>query len=167
MKKHIKHIVTSITLSALLGCVGSETTPDGGDSGASGGGSDCIFRSSVRGYSVLDESNLIIEASGRKKYHVVLQRRAHGIRSTWGIGFDSPSSRVCASFSEVVFRGHMDNESIRIMSIQELSEEDHESLLIQFGKKEPEIETTPAPQEVGGAEVEELDTAATDESSGN
>jgi hypothetical protein len=96
-----------------------------------------------------------------------LQRRARGITSTWGIGFDSPSSRVCAGFSEVVFQGNMDNESIRILSIRELSPEDHEDILIQFGKKKPEIEQTPVPRDVEGAEVEELDTAATDESSGN
>ncbi len=56
----------------------------------------------------------------------------------------------------------MDKESIRIASIRELSPEDHDDLLIQFGKKEPEIEQTPEPQEVEGAEVEELDTDAAD-----
>ena len=61
----------------------------------------------------------------------------------------------------------MDNDSIRISSIRELSPEDHEDILIQFGKKKPEIEQTPVPRDVKGAEVEELDTAATDESSGN
>jgi hypothetical protein len=56
----------------------------------------------------------------------------------------------------------MANESIRIESIRELAPEDHEYLLIQFGKKEPEIEQTPVPREVKGAEVEELDPAAND-----
>ena len=160
-------MIIVLTSSLLLACVGSETSPDGDRSEVSSGRTDCIFRSSIRGYSVLDESNLIIEGSGRRNYHVILQRRAHGIRSTWGIGFDSPSSRVCAGFSEVVFQGHMDNDSIRISSIRELSPEDHEDILIQFGKKKPEIEQTPVPRDVEGAEVEELDTAATDESSGN
>jgi len=57
----------------------------------------------------------------------------------------------------------MANESIHIASIRELTPEDHEDLLIQFGKKEPEFEQTPAPREVKGAEVEELDPAANDE----
>ena len=83
------------------------------------------------------------------------------------IGFDTTSSRVCARFSEVLFRGHLDGDSIRILSIQELSPEDHEAILIRYGKKEPEIEQTPAPQEVKGAEVEELDTAASDNPSGD
>jgi hypothetical protein len=164
---HIKQLIIMGFSSILLACAGSETAPDGEDSVASSGRTDCIFRSSIRGYTVLDESNLVIEGSGRRKYHLVLRRPAHGIKSTWAIAFDSPTSRVCAGFSEIIFKGHMDNESIRIMSIQELSPEDHESLLIQFGKKKPEIETTPVPREVEGAEVEELDKAAADQSSGN
>ena len=164
---HIKQLITVVFSSILLACAGSETAPDGEDSGASSGRTDCIFRSSIRGYSVLDESNLVIEGSGRHYYHVVLRRRAHGIKSTWAIGFDSPTSRVCAGFSEVVFQDTVSMDSIGIMSIRELSPEDHEYLLIQFGKKKPEIEQTPVPREVKGAEVEELDTAAADDSSGD
>ena len=163
----IKQNVIVLISSILLACAGSDTTSDGDIEGASGGRTDCIFRSSIRGYAVLDESNLIIEGSRRSNYHAVLQRPARGIRSTWAIGFDSSSSRVCAGFSEVIFQGHMDNESIRIASVRELSQEEHEGLLIQYGKKKPEIEQTPTPREVKGAEVEELDTAATDDSSGN
>jgi hypothetical protein len=61
-----------------------------------------------------------------------------------------------------VFRGHFDGESIRITSIRELTPEEEEDLLIRFGKKEPEIKQTPAPHEVEGAEVEELDPAASE-----
>ncbi len=116
---------------------------------------------------MLDESNLIIEGSGRRKYHMTLRRRAHGLRSSWGIDFSSPTSRVCAGFSEVLFDDDFHGGAIRIASIRELSPEEHEYLLIQFGKKEPEIKQTPVPREVKGAEVEELDPAATDDKSGN
>jgi len=164
---HIKQYIIILFSSVLLACASSETTPDTGVSAASGNRTDCIFSSSIRGYTVLDESNLVVEGSGRKKYHLVLRRPARGIRSTWAIGFDSSTSRVCAGFDEVIFQGHMEGESIRIVSIRELSLEEHEDLLIQFGKKKPEIEQTPAPKEVKGAEVEELDTAATDDTSRN
>ena len=83
-----------------------------------------------------------------------------GLRSSWGIDFDSATGRVCAGFSEVLFEGQFDGESIRIASIRELSQEEHEHLMIQFGKKEPEIRQTPVPKEVQGAEVEELDPGA-------
>ncbi len=164
---HIKQLVIISLSCGLLACASPDLASDGSKDGTRSGRTDCIFRSSIRGYTVLDESNLIIEGSGRRNYHVALRRRAYGISSSWGITFDSPTSQVCAGFSEVVFDGHLGGESIPIASIRELSPEDHEDLLIKFGKKKPEIEQTPAPAEVKGAEVEELDTADTDDSSGN
>ncbi len=106
---------------------------------------------------MLDEQNLIIDASARRSYHVTLQRRAFGLKSTWAIGFDSPSSRICEGFSEIVFDDQIGVDRIRISSIRLLSPEEEEALLIQFGIKEPEIEHTPTPGEVKGADVEELD----------
>ena len=123
---------------------------------------DCIHEPSVRGYRVLDEQNLLIDATGRRTYHVGLQRRAFGLRGSMAITFRSPSNRVCKDFSEVLFREFMFDESydsVRIRSIRLLTPEEEEDLLIRFGKKEPEIEQTPVPQDVKGAEVEELDTA--------
>ena len=111
---------------------------------------------------MLDDSSLIIEASARRSYHMTLRRRAYGLSSTWGIGFKTPTGRVCAGFSEIVFESPMENDSIRIASIRELNKDELETLLIQYGKKEPEVKQTPAPREVPGAEVEELDPAASD-----
>lgn len=79
-----------------------------------------------------------------------------------GIAFKSTSSRVCDDFSEILFHENVFDrtfDSIRIRSIRLLTPEEEEHLLIQFGKKEPEIEQTPTPQDVKGAEVEELDSA--------
>jgi Family of unknown function (DUF6491) len=163
----LKQLVIVSFSCYLVACASTNPGTDGAQDASSSGRTDCIFRSSIRGYSVLDESNLIIEGSGRRNYHVVLRQRAFGISSSWGIGFNSPTDRICAGFSEVVFDGHMDSQSIAIASIRELSPEDHEDLLIRFGKKKPEIEQTPAPADVKGAEVEELDTADTDDKSGN
>ena len=155
----IKQVVTTICLSVLVACAATDTENDEPDSSRS----DCIYQPSIRGYSVLDESNLIVSTSGRRQYHVVLQRRAHGLRSSWGIAFKSPTGRICSAFSEVVFKGHFDGESIRIATIRELSPEEEEDLLIRYGKKEPEIEQTPVPPEVKGADVEELDPVVDDE----
>jgi len=81
-----------------------------------------------------------------------------------GIVFDSQTSRICSGFSEVVFSDPFGDrmEAIQISHIRLLSPEEEEDLLIQFGKKEPEIKHMPAPQEVEGAEVEELDPAASE-----
>ncbi len=114
---------------------------------------------------VLDEANLIVEASARRKYHVGLRRRALGLRSSWGISFDSPTSRVC-SYSYLLFDGQFGNESIPIAFVRALDPDEEEMLLIQYGRKEPEIEQTPVPVDLPGAEVEELDSGSRDDASG-
>ena len=157
-KIYLKQLLIIVSLSGLVACAGTVSDEDRSDSPRS----DCIYQPSIRGYSVLDESNLIVSASARRLYHVVLSRRAFGLRSNWSIGFKSATGRICAGFSEVVFDGRFDGESIRIDSIREISEEEEEDLLIRYGKKEPEYEQTPVPQDVEGADVEELDTAADD-----
>ncbi len=159
---YLKQLFVIISLSALAACAG--TTEQAGEASSEDRDrrDDCIHEPSVRGYRVLDEQNLLIDASGRRTYHVVLRRRAYGLRSSMGIGFKSTSSRVCEDFSEVVFNDGMFDrsfDSIRIRSIRLLSPEEEEHLLIQFGKMEPEIEQAPSPQDVQGAEVEELDSA--------
>ena len=154
----LRQLLIFSTLSVLAACTGTPTDPDDGVSRRG----DCILQSSIRGYRVLDEQNLIVSASGRRNYHVTLQRRAYGLRSSWAIAFDSPSGRICDSFSEVVFDDDIGLGRIRIAMIRELTPEEEEGLLIQFGIKEPEIKRTPAPREVEGADVEELDPDAGD-----
>ena len=152
MKPLLKQFIIVFFSSILIACA---STP-GDDSHEASPRGDCIHEPSIRGYTVLDERNLIIDA-GRRSYHLVLQRRAWGLKSSWGIAFDTTTSRVCAGFDEMMFKGHLDGESIRIESIQALTPEEEEHLLIRFGKKEPEIEHTPPPANVKGADVEELD----------
>jgi hypothetical protein len=157
MKDVIKQLLSVGTLSILVACAG---TPEGEDSSTyedEPQRNDCIHEPSIRGYSVLDEQNLLVDAAGRRSYHVILMRRAYGLRDTWAIGFRSPTSRICERFSDVVFDGHFGDESIRIKSIRQIEPEEKEALLIRFGKKEPEVRPTPAPEEVKGADVEELD----------
>ena len=164
----IKQVVIAVISSSLLACASTNEASSDGESSVRSSRSNCILRSSIRGYTVLDESNLILDGAGRRKYHVGLQRRAYGLKSSQGISFDTSTMRICAKFDVLKYEGYFGGgDSVRIALIRELSPAEHEDLLIQFGKKEPEIEQTPAPQEVKGAEVEELDPAATDDSSGN
>ena len=155
IKNYYKQSIIVLLSSSLLACAGTVSDPDSRRS-------DCISQSSIRGYTVLDEANLIVEGSSRRSYHVGLQRRAFGLNSSWSIAFRSPTGRICASFSELIFNGGFERESIRIASIKELTPDEEEILLIQYGKKMPEIEQTPAPAELPGAEVEELDPDAND-----
>jgi hypothetical protein len=155
----MKQILIILILSVLSACAGSEEARDDGEDRRR----DCILQSSIRGYTVLDEQNLIVDASARKKYHVTLSRRAYGLRNSWTIGFYDSSSagRICSRFSEIVYSDGMTHKSReRIASIRQLTPEEEENLLIRFGLKEPEVTPVPVPQEVKGADIEELDPDA-------
>ena len=119
--------------------------------------SNCILKGSIRDYQVLDDMNLVVRASGKRRYHVALSRRSPGLNSGWRVGFSARTSRICAGTGDVVVQVFEDYEAIRIAHIQPLNTAEYEELMIRYGKMEPELEQTPAPQKVEGAEVEELD----------
>ena len=158
IQKHmLKQCFIVLFSSGIVACAGPgepvELAADGGESR----GRDCISQSSIRDYQVLDDSNLIVTAAVKRKYHVILTRRAFGLRSTWKIGFRSPTARICSGSGEIVFQDGMGPERITIRSVRELTPDEADELLVRFGKKEPEFEQAPATEDVEGAEVEELD----------
>ncbi len=161
MKKSvIKQVVVACFSSILVACATTNDTPESAVDDGYSRGSDCIFEGTIRDYTVLDESNLVVTASAKRKYHIELFRRAYGLRSSWHIGFTSPTSRICPGFSEIIVDDNFGPEAIRISSIRALSPEEYDDLLIRYGKKEPELVENPANEDVenvSGAEVEELD----------
>ena len=162
----LKQIVIVFSLCTIIACAGTSEPTDSAATQRMDSRRDCIPEPSIRGYTVLDEQNLIVDSSGRRKYHVVLRRRAYGLQNSLGVAFKSPTSRICSGVSDVVFSDSFGGrtEAVGILEVRLLSPEDEEDLLIRFGKKEPEIKRTPAPREVEGAEVEELDPAASEKS---
>lgn len=156
-KNILKQIFILLYLSILVACAGSEPPLDGAADRSRGGTSDCISSGTIRDYQVLDDANLIVTGGVSRMYHVALSRRAMGLRSSWSIGFRSTTGQICAGFGEIVVDDGMGPDRIRIASIRQLTPAELDALLVRFGKKEPEIEPAPAPTEVEGAEVEELD----------
>ena len=156
MKNYLNYIVIAISLSGLFACASTEET----DSAARTGFSDCIYEGTIRDYIILDDANLLVTASAKRNYHIALSRRAFGLRSAWKVGFTSPTERICAGFSDIVVDAGAGLEKIRIRSIRRLTAEQTDALLVQYGRKKPEIEQAPTPQPVEGAEVEELDEVA-------
>lgn len=157
----MKQLITVIISCCLVSCAGTSERPDSASDEGATGRNDCIREPSIRGYTVLDEQNLIVEVSRSRAYHVILYRRAYDLNRSRGIWFKSTSGRVCAGFDSVEYEGSVAGQN-RIESIRELTKEEEEHLLIQYGKKEPEIKQTPVPQEIEGADVEELDRAASE-----
>lgn len=162
----MKQIIFFLVSGVLAACAGSSEAPDGQAEADDRRGGSCISER-IRRYTVLDEANVIALGTLRRSYHVVLQRRAWGLKSSTPMKLDSSTNRVCAGFGELVYVGNnREPERIRIRQITELNNEEYEDLLIRWGLLEPEIKTTPEPKEVEGAEIEELGSAE-DDSSGN
>ena len=154
---YIKQLFIGVCLSSLVACA----TPKSGDPESASEGSsrvtNCILEGTVRDYRVLNDSNLVVTAAGSRKYHIELTRPAFRLKSTWQIGFLPSGSRICAGFSELVIKDSFDSDRVRIKRIVRLNKDDYEELMIRFGLMEPEIEQAREPEEVEGAELEELD----------
>ena len=158
MKTVYLHIFIVFFSSVLAACATSNERLDQSAEERPGGGHDCISQVSIRDYYVLDDANLIVTGSLKRRYHVTLTHRAFGLRSTWRIGFRSPTGQICPGSSDLIVADGMGSgEKIRVRSIRELTPEEHEDLLVRFGKKEPEVPQALEPADVSGAEVEELD----------
>lgn len=160
----MKQLIVLLVSGVLAACAGSSEAPDGQAEADDHRGGRCISER-IRGYTVLDEVNVIALGTLRRSYHVVLQRRAWGLRSSTPMKLDSSTNRVCAGFGELVYVGNnREPERIRIRQITELNNEEYEDLLIRWGLLEPEIESKPEPKDVDGAEIEELDPEIEDSS---
>ena len=150
-------IIIVISSSILFACATPDRAPEDTQFERQSRISNCFSGGTVRNYRVLDEANLIVTAAGKRRYHVVLSRRAFGLKSSWGIGFSSSTGQICSGFSDIVLDQGSGPEKIRIRSIHRLNADEEETLLIRFGLQEARFEHTPAPAKVQGAEVEELD----------
>ena len=158
IKTIIKQLITLVISCSLVACATSEDRYESAGDPVTTRGHDCISQSTIRDYQVLDDRNLIVTAGAKRKYHVQLSRQAFGLRSNWKIGFRSPTGRICSGTGDVVVDDSFgDKETIRILSIKEVATDELNALLVQFGKKVPEVEQAPAEEEVKGAVVEELD----------
>ena len=157
-KPVIKQIIILFFSGLLLGCASSGDNYESAGDPVKTRGNDCFLQSSVRDYQVLDDSNLIVTGSGQRKYHIELVSRAYGLRSSWSIGFRSTTGMVCSGSGSIVMNDGFGSQgiAIRLRSVRQITLDEHEALLVRYGKKEPEEQQAPAEEEIEGAEVEEL-----------
>ena len=121
-------------------------------------GSDCIWIRTIRDYRSLDSRNLLIYGAGKSAYFVRLAHASMELKTSMQVGFSSRDDRLCPFGGDgLVFSGGFSNEAVTIRAISRISSDQAEDLLLRFGKKEPERQHVPAPREVQGAEIEELD----------
>jgi hypothetical protein len=158
LKQFIKQSFIILSSCTLVACASPGDSQESAADAVESRAHDCISQSTIRDYQVLDDSNLIVTAGAKRKYHVELSRRAFGLRSNWQIGFKSPTGRACAGTGEVIVDdGFGRRESIRLSSVREINPDELDELLVRYGRKAPEFEQAAAQEDVEGAEVEELD----------
>jgi len=156
-KQLIKQLLIICCSSSIVACATTSEDPNEAEYADEPRANDCISQMSIRDYQVLDESNLIVTERAKRKYHVILSRRAFGLQSTWHIAFRSHSGRICSAFSDLIVDDGFRSEAIGIRAVRRLTPDEYDDLLVRFGKKEPDVKQTTAPEPVKGAEVEELD----------
>lgn len=157
VKRLMKQLLTALLFAFTLIAAGTRDASADELSAVDRNGSDCIWIRTVRDYTSLDDQNLLVRGSGKRIYLVTLLYPSFELRSSMGLGFSSRDDQLCPFGGDgIVFEG-LSREAIRIRSITEVSADEAEKLMVQFGRKEPKEQQTTAPEAVKGAEVEELD----------
>jgi hypothetical protein len=156
MKSVFRQILAILTSCIIAGCA-TTGEPDAGSSGdVDFRGSDCILISTIRDYTPLDHSNLLIYGPGKRAYFVTLVHSAFELRSSFRLQFSSRDGQLCPYGGDEIVVGSFGHEAVGIRAISRVTEEQAEQLLIRYGRKEPAEQQAPAPEDVKGAEVEEL-----------
>jgi len=156
MKMFIKQLVTLIFSSILLIACAATGPGSGTERDLTDTGSDCISIRTIRDYTPLDRSSLIIEGSGNRLYYVTLVMSSFELRSSSRIGVESRDSWLCPYGGDRLIFGGFNESSISIRGISRLTPEQADDLLIKYGKKKPPELEDPTPPQLDGAEVEEL-----------
>jgi len=119
---------------------------------------DCIFARSVRDYTPLDRSHLILRGPSRKRaYLVTVTGAATSLRTDWRIAFRTRDTRLCPRGGDAILVDDPVQRELRIASIREITDRDVDTLMVHFGRREADEQKAPQPADVPAAGVEELD----------
>jgi len=119
---------------------------------------DCIFARSVRDYTPLDRSHLILRGPSRKRaYLVTVTGAATSLRTDWRIAFRTRDTRLCPWGGDAILVDDPVQRELRIASIREITDRDVDTLMVHFGRREADEQKAPEPADVPEAGVEELD----------
>jgi len=157
MKQFIKHIVIMFYSSVLLiACAATGDDPPM-ERDINERGSDCISIRTIRDYTPLDNSSLLIEGSGNRLYYVTLGISSFELRGSHRIGVESRDEWLCPYGGDgLVFDGFNTMGPTSIRGISRVTAEQADELLYRYGKKERPQEQDSAPPVLDGAEVEEI-----------
>jgi hypothetical protein len=156
LKNKLLQVFTLLISCVVAGCAASDrsTSADRGDIDYRG--SDCILISTIRDYTPLDDSNLLIYGPAKRAYLVSLVYSTFELRSSFSLQFSSRDDQLCPYGGDGIVVGSFRDETVGIRAISRVTEEQADQLLIRYGRKKPAEQQAPAPEDVKGAEVEEL-----------
>ena len=137
-------------LAAAGGIAGCATTDTSDRAGTDGRASDCIFSSSIRDFTALDNRNLILDAPGSRAYHVVLATPSLNLQSEFRIGVldRDGDNRICPFGRDRILVDGPLREEISIRSIRQIDEVGVEALRVEFGLEEAASEDSVTVTEV-------------------
>ena len=153
-------IIQLVMAFTLSGCSTISEDADGTSSvskDADFQGTDCILIRTIRDYSPLDKSHLLITGSGKRTYFVTLFWPAYELRHSTSLKFKSRDGQLCPYGGDAIIFGTFSAESVSIRAISRVSAEEKQELLVRYGSIERAEQKPPEPASVKGAEVEELD----------
>ena len=167
MKKLLKQLVIIITSSVLSVSCASVEEDSGLGRDIDTRGSDCISIRTIRDYTPLDNSSLLIEGSGNRLYYVTLGMSSFELRGSHRIGVESRDEWLCPYGGDgLVFDGFSTMGPTSIRGISKVTAEQADELLYRHGRKERPQEQDSAPPELDGAEIEDIGEEPPPEQSG-
>jgi hypothetical protein len=155
-KYYSNRVIALLASCAISACASTDGPASASDGDIDYRGSDCILISTIRDYTPLDDSNLLIYGPAKRAYFVSLVHSAFELRSSFQLQFSSRDDQLCPYGGDGIVFGSFGHEEVGIRAISRVSEEQADQLLIRYGRKEPAEQQAPAPEDVKGAEVEEL-----------
>jgi Family of unknown function (DUF6491) len=145
-----------VLLCSIGGTVRAENDDSGDLKDLDSIGSDCIWVRSIRDYTPLDDRTLLIWGGSNRPYFVRLTTASWDMDTGIGLAVHSRDDRLCPYGGDGLVFGSFEPRPVTIRSIIRISKEQAEDILVRYGKRDSDEPQTPAPQEVEGAEVEEL-----------
>ena len=157
MKYYIKQYFI-VFISCNFGIMGAALAdPESEQDALELNGSDCIWVHSIRDYTPLDAKHLLIWAGRDKPYLVRLVQQSRDMKTGYAMSVQSRDGQLCPYGGDALIFGMAPAYPVRIRSIDRLTVDQANDILARFGKRPDTEPTTPAPRELKGADVEELD----------
>ena len=156
-KQFLKHILIALLSSILLLMVNPAAAAEDEEKDLDFNGSDCISVRSIRDYTPLDDRTLLIWGGSKRPYYVRLFQPSFDMNSSIGMRVHSRDDRLCPYGGDGLIFGTFNDRPVSVRAISRITVEQADQILVRYGKKEGSEPQTPAPKEVEGAEVEELD----------